>query len=442
MARPDRYRIKGGIALNSAQQILLGYVAIALAGGVVLAAIENGWNAFADHFFTSVSAVSTTGLTTLPIGATYSPAGEIAILALIQLGGIGYMTIAALLVTGGRHHTHDDPEKAEKTDFALPPAANVRQFAGVACIMAFVVEAAGAIALYPAFAARGVEDAAWNAVFLSVSAFCTSGLDLFGDSLAGHAGAGAVLLPVSVLSLSGAIGFLFAWDLWRSARERRLRLLYTNKVVLVIFTATLALSTLALFLFDARFSGLATGERLLGAFFAAMSSSTTAGFHTHDTAALAPPALLVVAVTMVIGASPSGTSGGIKTTTIALLVAATWAALAQKERARLFGHTVSAGKVRAAAATLVFYIGLALTATLALVLMEPEFGLVAGGFEALSALGTVGLSFGITPDLGGWGKALVIVLMIAGRVGVLAFGAALASGGEDESGLEDAEKVE
>jgi len=440
--QPGPYRVYRGIALNSAQQILVGYVAISLAGGIALAAITGGWSEFADHLFTSASAVSTTGLSTLDIASAYPFAGQAVILALIQLGGVGYMTIAAVLISGPRSTSEADSEQAEKTDFALPPAANVRQFARAALVMTLIVEALGALALFIAFTARGVEDAAWLAVFHAVSAFCTSGLDLFGDSLTGHADHADILLPISALSLLGAIGFLFAWDLWRSLRRRRLRLLYTNKVVLIVFSASLAGATFALWLLDDRLAGMPHCLALLNAFFAAMSSSTTAGFHTLPTAALAPAALIIVAVTMAIGASPSGTSGGIKTTTASLLVATTIASLTQKGRPRLFGHGFSNGKVRAALATLVLYLVMALAATVALLLIEPEVSLRAGGFEVLSALGTVGLGYGITADLSAAGKALVIVLMIAGRVGILAFGAALASGGEDEGELEEAETVE
>jgi len=438
----DDYRLARGIRLNSAQQILLGYVVIALVGSVMLALFDKGDHPFLDHLFTSASAVSTTGLTTIDIEASYSFAGHFVILLLIQVGGIGYMTIAALLVSSARHGAEDDPAEAEKADFALPPKANVRQFAKAACLMTLLVEGLGAAALFLAFRSQGFEDALWLAVFHSVSAFCTSGLALFPDSLGAFSGRPDVLLPISAVSLLGAIGFLVAWDLWRSVRARKLRVLFTNKVVIAVFTSILLLSTVALFLLDTRLRELDPQARLLNAFFAAMTSSTTAGFSTLPTPMLQSAALIIVVATMVIGASPSGTSGGIKTTTISVLAATTLSSLRQKQVTTLFGRSVSRRKIRAACSTLFFYLTLAVAATFVLLLTDRDAGLREAGFEVLSALCTVGLSFGLTGQLTDAGKAVVIVLMLAGRVGLLAFGAALASGGEAEEEIRDAEKVE
>lgn len=438
----SRYRLGRGIRLNSAQQILIGYVVIALAGGTVLALLEGGEEAFLDHLFTAVSAVSTTGLTTVSIGSSYSHASELVILALIQIGGLGYMTIAALLISSGRRGAGEDAEEAEKADFAIPPKADVRQFAKAACLMTLIVEATGVVALFLAFQAQGLEDALWMAVFHSVSAFCTSGIDLFSGSLGAFSDRPDVLIPISVVSVLGAVGFLVAWDLWRSLRARRLRVLFTNRVVITVFAAILLAATIAMFLLDTRLAALPPEDRLLNAFFSAMTSSTTAGFSTLPTPMLQSAAFIIVVATMVIGASPSGTSGGIKTTTVSVLAATTLSSLRQNRATRLFGHRVSRGKIRAACSTLFFYLSLAVAATFALMLTEDGLGLRATAFEVLSALGTVGLSFGATVQLSPAGKSIVIVLMLAGRVGLLAFGAALASGGEDEEEIRDAEKVE
>lgn len=438
----DNYRLGRGIRLNSAQQILFGYIVIALAGGAMLALVDGFKQPFIDHLFTSVSAVSTTGLTTVNIGQSYSFAGELVILGLIQIGGLGYMTIAALLISSGQRAAGDDTEEAEKADFAIPTKADVRPFAKAACLMTLIVEAAGAAALFPAFRAQGLEDALWLTLFHSISAFCTSGLDLFSGSLGAFSGSPGVLLPVSAISVLGAIGFLVAWDLWRSVRARRMRVLFTNRVVVTVFTAILLTATIAMFLLDTRLQSLAPEHRLLNAFFAAMTSSTTAGFSTLPTPMLHSVAFLIVVVTMAIGASPSGTSGGIKTTTVSVLAATTLSSLRQKHGTTLFGRPVSGGKIRAACSTLFFYCAIAAAATFALLLTDGGQGLRATAFEVLSALGTVGLSFGATDQLSDAGKAVVIVLMLAGRVGLLAFGAALASGGRDEEEIREAEKVE
>lgn len=428
--------------LNTAQQILLGYLLISLAGLLALWAIEGTAAVrLVDHLFTSVSAVSTTGLTTVTIASDYSFAGQVVILALIQIGGLGYMTLAAVFISRFDRRIGAGREEETENDFALPPEADVRAFAKAACIVTLCAEILGAAFLFAAFREARVEQPLWHAVFHSVSAFCTSGLSLFPDSFERFSGDAAVLLPISVLSFVGAIGFLVAWDVGRSLRRREFRLLYTNRVVLIVFVPMLLGGTILLWLTDGRLAGLGGLERWLNAFFAAMTSSTTVGFHTLATPDLSGAAFLLVAATMVVGASPSGTSGGIKTTTTAVLVATMISSLRQQDHVRLFGKRISPEKIRASTTTLVFYCVLMLVAAFVLAMIEPRVALRATFFEVISALGTIGLSFGASEAYGAPARLIVATLMIVGRVGILAFGAALFSGEGDERQVEEAERV-
>jgi len=430
-------------SLNTAQRILLGYVGISLVGLALLWGIggRSGKVPVLDHFFTSVSAVSTTGLTTVSIADTYGFAGQVVVLLLIQIGGLGYMTLAALLISRFDRRIRESQEEQAQTDFALPPEAGVQSFARAACVLTAGVEIIGAIVLYFAFRAEGIEQPLWNAIFHSVSAFCTSGLSLFADSFESFADRPMVLLPIAIISILGAVGFLVAWDIGRSLRERQLRIAYTNKVVLVVFSAILLGATVLLYLTDERLAALPGTDRWLNAFFAAMTSSTTVGFNSVPTTALSGAAFVLVVATMVVGASPSGTSGGIKTTTTSVLFVTVISSLRQNRQATLLGRPVSAQKMRASSTTLVFYLVMMIAATFCLAVMEGDQDLRSIFFEVVSALGTIGLSYGASEQFGPWGKGLIIVLMIAGRVGILAFGAALLSEGDDEEELKNAERV-
>lgn len=430
-------------SLNTAQRVLLGYIAISLVGLLLLWIVEGHSSGVGmlDHLFTSVSAVSTTGLTSVTLAENYSFTGQVVILGLIQIGGLGYMTIAALLISRLDSRIRESQEEQTETDFALPPEADIRSFAKAACVLTACVEICGAAILYFAFASEGIERPLWNAIFHSVSAFCTSGLSLFPDSFEGFSSSAFVLVPISVISIIGAIGFLVAWDIGRSLRHRELTMAFTNRVVLIVFSAMLLCATVLLYFTDARLAELSGADRWLNAFFAAMTSSTTAGFNALPTATLSGAAFVLIAATMVIGASPSGTSGGIKTTTASILVATMISSLRQEKSTRLFGREVSAEKIRASSTTLVFYVSLMVVSTFLLAAIETGHDLRSVYFEVISALGTIGLSYGASEHFGWFGKSMIIVLMIAGRVGILAFGAALFSEGNDERQLENAERV-
>ncbi len=379
-----------------------------------------------DDLFIAVSAVSTTGLVPLDPGTTYSPFGQAVILAMIQTGGLGFMT-ASSFAFAVLSDAPPSPLRGRVTRavFSLPASVAPRIFVLRVVVYTALVEALGAAVLAWLFAARGVANPIWQGVFHSVSAFCTAGFSLFATSFEAFADDAPVLLVIAVLSVLGAIGFLVASEAWDRVRGRIERLSLSTRLILAVTAIMLVLGTAVLALAEPSITALPPWERLLNAFFQAMTASTTVGFNAVPTAPLGAFAVTATYVMMLVGASPSGTGGGLKSTTVAVQWAFMLAVLRGRREVTLFGTAVPEGKLRQALATFFMASTLLAAAMLVLTLTETvEFERLL--FEAISALGTVGLSLGVTGELSDAGKAVICLLMYAGRVGVLAFGVALA----------------
>ncbi|WP_144186658.1 TrkH family potassium uptake protein [Elioraea rosea] len=379
-----------------------------------------------DDLFIAVSAVSTTGLVPVDPGSTYSRFGQAVILVMIQAGGLGFMTASSFAFAV---LTNDAPSplrgRVTRAVFSLPASVAPRVFVLRVVVYTAIVEAAGAGALAWLFAARGVESPLWQGVFHSVSAFCTAGFSLFATSFEAFAGDAPVLLVIAVLSILGAVGFLVASEAWDRVRGRITRLSLSTRLILAVTAIVLVLGTAVLALAEPSITAMPAGQRLLNAFFQAMTASTTVGFNAIPTAPLGAFAVTATYIMMLIGASPSGTGGGLKSTTVAVQWAFMLAVLRGRREVTLFGTAVPEGKLRQALATFFMAATLLAAAMLALSLTETlAFDRLL--FEAISALGTVGLSLGVTGELSDAGKAVICLLMYAGRVGVLAFGVALA----------------
>lgn len=379
-----------------------------------------------DHLFTTVSAVSTTGLVTVPTGATYTGAGQLVILLLMQLGGLGYMTLGSFTVLSVTGRLPALREKVGATALSLPAGFAVGPFLRVVVLFTLSIEILGALALTPVFAARGVEHPVWEAVFHSVSAFCTAGFGLYGDSFESFRGDLWLNTIISILSYLGAIGFIVAADCWAFVRGRKAWLTLTSKIILVSTAWIVVLGTLLFATTEPSIATLPLGERWMTAFFQVMSASTTVGFNTVPVGALSASSVLLLTIAMVIGASPSGTGGGIKTTSLTALWAVMLAVARRRSQVRFLHREVPDARVRAAVANVTLYSLTLCAGIYALTLVEtaPVADLV---FEGASALGTVGLSRGITGALSAAGKFILIGLMFLGRVGPLALGMALVS---------------
>ncbi|WP_353177291.1 potassium transporter TrkG [Salinisphaera sp. T5B8] len=376
-----------------------------------------------DHLFIATSAVSTTGLVSISPSGSYSFFGELVILGLIQLGGIGYMTLGSFVMLALRHRLDPVHRGVARTAFILPRDMNVGAFIRAVVIFTLTIECAGAVLLSLLFAAAGTPDAIWNGVFHSVSAFCTAGFSLFDTSLEAYSDNTGIVLVVAALSYLGAIGFIVMSDWWRWVSRRRGPSLTSRIILRVTFWLAL-IGTVSIALTDAHLAELGLKERLLAAFFQVMTAMTTVGFDTVPIANLGSASILLILVAMIMGASPSGTGGGIKSTTVAIFYGAVRGALAGRESIRLLGETISARRIHMAVAAAGFYIGAFVVGMAALMLVEEQDFLVLM-FESASAIGTVGLSLGATGELGTAGKWIVIGMMFIGRLGPITVGVAL-----------------
>ena len=422
-----------------AKLLLVGYLSYIVAGWIALTFGFSQASPLSplDTLFTAVSAVSTTGLTTIDTGTSYTFAGQIVVVLLIQFGGIGYMTGSSFLFLSLRNHLSETQQKTAKTAYSLPNSITPALFIRSVILFTFACEAVGAALLYPVLKAGGEADPLWSAIFHSISAFCTAGFGLRTDSFAPYVANVPLNMTLAVLSIFGAMGFIVVADVVRRIAGQTSHIGFTCKVIVRMTASLLVAGTLLLFIIEPSLAGMPPWERLQAAFFQAASASTTVGFNTVNIGGLAKGSLLVIMVLMIIGASPAGTGGGLKTTCFAALIGLVRSTLKGRSSVRFFKREVPPAQLQAATASLVCYCGALAIGTFLLSLAQPSVEFDKLLFEAVSAIGTVGLSMGLTSDLSAIGKLVIIALMIIGRLGVLTFG--LATAVPDESREEEAD---
>lgn len=413
--------------LHPLRLVVLGYSSYILLGWLVLClpwlhqTPGVGW---LDHLFISASAVSTTGLTTVSTADTYNFAGELVVLILIQLGGLGYMTLGSFLVLSVSGALSPVREKISATALSLPAGFEVKSFLKVICWFTLAIEIAGAIALYPVFVAHHAPQPVWQAVFHSVSAFCTAGFGLFNDSFESYRDDTRLNVIIMLLSYAGAIGFIVFADLWKSITRRQPHVTLTTKVILTSTVFISAVGTVLFALDEPTVQSLAPFQRWLASLFQVMTASTTVGFNTVPIGALSASSLFLLTIVMLIGASPSGTGGGLKTTSVTALWASMVSVIRQRDVVTFLRKEIPRTRLRAATANLMFY-ALTLNAGIYALALVEESPLPDLMFEAASALGTVGLSRGLTGTLTPLAKGIIIALMWIGRIGPIVLGMAL-----------------
>ena len=431
MSPQTRFRAGLARALSGVEPVrlvLVGYLACVLTAWVLLSlpvAHAAGSVGPLDNLFIATSAVSTTGLVTVSPSGAYSLFGELTILLFIQIGGIGYMSLGSFIVLSRGRRLSKSRSRMLSADFSMPKAFALDEFVRGVIVFTLLAETLGALALWALFADAGVEGALYQAVFHSISAFCTAGFSLFDTSLEAFSANAGVNAVVAALAYAGAIGFIVAVDVWRVFTGKQEKLTTTSRIILR-FTLLLTLAgTVGVFLAEP--GGLLAETpalRWLAALFQAMTAMTTVGFNTVPIGDLTQGALFIVFLLMVVGASPSGTGGGLKTTTLSAVYAVARSVLRGEREVTYRGLLVPQDRVLAAVASFAFYVAVLTAGLLVLTLTETADFLVLA-FEAASALGTVGLSMGMTGDLTALGKLAVIGLMFAGRLGPLSFGSAL-----------------
>jgi trk system potassium uptake protein TrkH len=406
--------------------LIFGYLLILLLGYALLCLPFSQRESIGslDNLFIATSALSTTGLATLTIGESYTVFGQLVILLLIQIGGIGYMSLGSAIIIGRRNSLSAAGLNLLRLDFSLPDNYDIVAFVKNVVAFSFLIEFIGVLLLLPIFYQAGVPAPIWNAVFHSISAFCTAGFSLFSngfESYTNHFGLNAV---IGILSFCGAIGFIVFSDVYQNLWRKDSRTTYTSRIILRFTFSIFLLGTFLLLITDPGLAVLAPEERLLAAAFQSMTALTTVGFNTYPIGALAASPLFLLTLIMVMGASPSGTGGGIKSTTITALYAQTRATLQGKSQASYLNRTIPQRRIHLALSNFFFYIFILAIGIYLLFLTEnaEPFAII---FEATSALGTVGLSTGLTGSLTILGKVVITLLMFLGRIGPLSLGVAL-----------------
>jgi trk system potassium uptake protein TrkH len=425
------------IRLRPAQQIALSFLALIFAGTILFALpISQASNQanFLDHIFTATSAVCVTGLVTNVTVETYSIFGQSVIILLMQLGGLGLMTIIAifLLAVGGRLGHSEKLVMQE----AVPrnTVSEIGSFIGFILLYTFIFEVIGAVLLSFRFIGDfGFFPGIFKAIFISVSAFCNAGFDIIGStSLAPYVSDGLVNVVVASLIIMGGLGFSVWFDLTKSANSIIKRKMATRRIFqhmqvhikLVLYVTAILLVVGSVFLFIVEYNNPATLgnlsflDKIMASFFQS-TTLRTAGFSTIDMAGFKPVSLLLMMGFMFIGGSPGGTAGGIKTTTFAIVVMMVLTELVNREKLVVFKRKVGNDVFRRALAVIMLSFTVVIVGTMVLLVSE-EADLLPTLFEAFSAVGTVGLSMGLTTSLTNTGKIVIIILMFIGRIGPVA----------------------
>ncbi|MDE7293375.1 MAG: Trk family potassium uptake protein [Oscillospiraceae bacterium] len=416
--------------ISSAKIIALGYLAVIFTGTLLLklpiASREKplGW---LDTLFTAVSASCVTGLAAADTYTQWSLFGQIVIICLIQIGGLGFMTVISLagLITGRRIGL--------KERSVLQDSVNNMQVGGIVKLMrrvaagTFIIEGIGAALLAVRLIPKmGVLTGIGNSLFLSISAFCNGGFDLNGKygqycSLVPFADDVLVNVVICMLILTGSIGF----TVWEDFLKHKFRFSAYKLHSKIALTVTVLLTVIGMVLFllfeqDYTFKGMPFWEQLTAAFFSSVTPRT-AGFNTVDTAALSPASKALTVLYMFIGGSPGSTAGGIKTVTLAVLILTAMASMRGNDDVNVFGRRLEADAARRAVTVVTVNLALAVTAILGISAAQPEFALPDVVIETFSAVNTVGMTTGITRELLPFSKLLLIMLMYSGRVGSVSF---------------------
>ncbi len=377
--------------------VTIGYLAYAMIGWLLLCLPLARYKpvSWLDNLFTSVSALSTTGLGTVSTSGVYSFLGQGVILLLIQIGGIGYMTFGSFVVLSRSGSLSERRCDIARAVFSVPADLHIEHLMRSVILFTILIEAVGAVALYFAFRHAGIHAPVWTSVFHSVSAFCTAGFSLYDNSLEAHRGDFFINTVLAVLSYLGAVGFIVCLDVWRRVTGRSNHITLTSKIIL---GSTFWLTIVGVFLFfvcEPSIQTLNADDRLIAAVFQVMAALTTVGFNSIPISQLSQASLFLLILLMVVGASPSGTGGGLKTTTFTAIIGVMRSAMKGTERVYFCGKEIPPSRVWLAMASLGFYVGSLIIGCYLLSLSETQ-GFENLLFEAASALGTVGLSTGIT----------------------------------------------
>lgn len=409
---------------TSFQIIILGFIAVILMGALLLmlpvsskAGIITPFN---EALFTSTSAVCVTGLVVQDTATYWSWFGQGIILVLIQIGGLGVITIAVLFeLLSGRKISLMQRSVMQEA-ISAPKVGGIVRLTGFVLKGTFLVEFTAAFIMMPVFVKDFGAKGIWMAIFHSISAFCNAGFDLMGTenvkyaSLTSYISNPLINITIMLLIIIGGIGFLTWEDILKNKyRIKRYRM--QTKVILT--TSLLLILFPAFFFFFRDFADMPMQERIFSSLFQAVTPRT-AGFNTADLTMMTQDGLGIVIALMLVGGSPGSTAGGMKTTTLAVLIANALACFRRKEDAQMFGRRIENSTVKNAATIFMMYIVFFFGGAIVISAVE-DLSFSTCLFETASAIGTVGLTLGITPGLGVISQIILMILMFLGRVGGL-----------------------
>ncbi|MGN0458324.1 MAG: TrkH family potassium uptake protein [Eubacterium sp.] len=419
-------------SLSYPKIVALGFLSIILIGTALLmlpAASKNGNKAFIDALFTATSATCITGLVPFDTYTSWSTFGQIVILALIQIGGLGFITVLTL-VSGrlGKRKMGLKQKMLLKESVGSLNLGDVKDLTKSVLLFTFICELTGAVILSTRLVplANSWSKGIYMAVFTSISAYCNAGFDLMGlispsSSLTTVNSDPVIILTVSLLVIFGGLGFI----VWQDIRKNKFNvkaLSVHTKLVLVTTAALLAIGTTLFFVFEYKnsFAQMNVFEKILNAFFCSVTPRT-AGFNSVDIADMSQQSNMLTIILMFIGGSSGSTAGGVKTTTIAVLVLCAVSNMRNREEIDIFGKRIGFSTVKNAISTILINFANILFAVVVITLSQPNFKLIEVIYECVSAMGTVGITMGITPQLNTVSALAIILLMYIGRLTSLIF---------------------
>lgn len=410
--------------ITSFQIIIIGFFLVIFLGSLLLmlpiATKEYSTTRFLDALFTATSAVCVTGLVVYDTATYWSPFGQAVILLLIQIGGMGVVTIAVAVATASGRKIGLMQRSIMQESISAPQVGGIVRMTTFILKTSIIIELVGAVFLATVFCKDyGIGKGIWYGLFHSISAFCNAGFDLNGvlepySSLTFYSEQPIVNITVMLLIIVGGIGFLTWADIqknkWHLKKYRM-----QSKVILCVTACLIVIP--AIYFFFCEFNSFPLVKRIWLSLFQSVTPRT-AGFNTADLTVLSETGKMMIIILMLIGGSPGSTAGGMKTTTFAVLCASAIAVFRKKEYAHFFGRRVQNEAVRTAATIFLMYVVLFLAGGMFISSIE-DIPLLSALFETGSAIGTVGLSLGITPGLTDLSRIILIGLMFFGRVGGL-----------------------
>lgn len=430
-----------GSGMQPTQVMVIGFASVIFIGALLLnlpiSSKEGESIGFLNALFTATSAVCVTGLIVVDTASYWSIFGQVVIIMLIQVGGLGFMTVTTMfaLITGKKINLKERlliQESLNQMDLS-----GIVRLARYVLMMTFAIEGTGAFLLSLVFIPQfGLARGIWYSIFHSISAFCNAGFDLMGTvsgpftSITSYYNNPIIVITIAMLIVLGGLGFPVILNIIREKRYSKFSL--HTKVVIFTTITLIFIGTILIFAVEyARpetIGNFSMKDKILAAFFQSVTART-AGFNTIDLTKLRESTIFIMIILMFIGASPASTGGGIKTTTLATLMLSVKSVILGKTDIEIYGRRIGESTVRKSMGIFVVAISVVVLGTLMISITQPHFTLTASAFEVASAFATVGLSIGGSPTLTPIGKLLIIMFMFMGRVGSLTIFMAFMSGG-------------